>query len=167
MATGYAACQLLNSQRISSWALWAGQQVLCHCLGGNYCSSGVCQWAARERQAALGGYKFPSPYTSSPSAEAEHEMKFLMPATLILLLLCPPGSGVCGYTSVLSVPNGGHWGEWGSWQFCCHGYANGFALKVKFSPFPTVPVPKDFLQIFLEYDTLYIKLWVFWHVLPL
>uniref|UniRef100_A0A8C0VQ21 VMO1 protein n=1 Tax=Cyanistes caeruleus TaxID=156563 RepID=A0A8C0VQ21_CYACU len=68
-------------------------------------------------------------------------MRFLVPATLILLLLCPPGTGVREYTSVLTVPNGGHWGRWGSRQFCHHGYANGFALKVKFSPFPIVSCP--------------------------
>ncbi|KFW63214.1 Vitelline membrane outer layer protein 1, partial [Pygoscelis adeliae] len=56
----------------------------------------------------------------------------LMPATLILLLsLCTPGTGVCEYTSVLTVPSGGHWGNWRSWQFCRYGYGNGFALKVE------------------------------------
>ncbi|KAF1464139.1 Vitelline membrane outer layer protein 1, partial [Pygoscelis antarcticus] len=51
----------------------------------------------------------------------------LMPATLILLLsLCTPGTGVCEYTSVLTVPSVGHWGNWRSWQFCRYGYGNGF-----------------------------------------
>ncbi|KAF1665248.1 Vitelline membrane outer layer protein 1, partial [Aptenodytes patagonicus] len=66
----------------------------------------------------------------------------LMPATLILLLsLCTPGTGACEYTSVLTVPNGGHWGNWRSWQFCCYGYGNGFALKANSSYFPPSPVP--------------------------
>ncbi|KAJ7420419.1 hypothetical protein BTVI_21623 [Pitangus sulphuratus] len=58
-------------------------------------------------------------------------MKFPMPATFTLLLLCTPGRGEREYTSVLAVPNGGHWGRWGSRQFCRYGYANGFALKVE------------------------------------
>ncbi|NXJ55405.1 VMO1 protein, partial [Spizaetus tyrannus] len=57
-------------------------------------------------------------------------MKLLMPATLILLLsFCIPGTGVCEYTPVLTVPNEGHWGKRGSRQFCHYGYANGFVLK--------------------------------------
>ncbi|KFM05945.1 Vitelline membrane outer layer protein 1, partial [Aptenodytes forsteri] len=68
----------------------------------------------------------------------------LMPATLILLLsLCTPGTGACEYTSVLTVPNGGHWGNWRSWQFCCYGYGNGFALKAKFFLFPTISWHND------------------------
>ncbi|NXX55235.1 VMO1 protein, partial [Scopus umbretta] len=63
-------------------------------------------------------------------------MKLLMPATLILLLsLCILGTGACEYTSVLTVPNGGHRGKRGSQQFCCYGYTNGFALKVEPSQF--------------------------------
>ncbi|KAM6093567.1 LOW QUALITY PROTEIN: vitelline membrane outer layer protein 1 homolog [Chlamydotis macqueenii] len=61
-------------------------------------------------------------------------MKLLMPATLILLLsLCTLGTGAHEYTSVLTVPNGGHGGKWGTWQFCHYGYANGFVLKVELS----------------------------------
>ncbi|XP_050771230.1 vitelline membrane outer layer protein 1-like [Gymnogyps californianus] len=63
-------------------------------------------------------------------------MKLLMPATLILLLsLCTLGTGTREYPSVLTVPNGGHWGKWESHQFCCYGYANGFAPKVEPSQF--------------------------------
>ncbi|NXN45808.1 VMO1 protein, partial [Rhinoptilus africanus] len=63
-------------------------------------------------------------------------MKLHMPAAFILLLfLCTPGTGTRKYTSVLTVPNGGHWGKWGRRQFCRNGYANGFALKVEPSQF--------------------------------
>ncbi|NWQ78857.1 VMO1 protein, partial [Columbina picui] len=63
-------------------------------------------------------------------------VKLLMPATLILLLsLCTLGTGVREYTSVLIVPNGGHWGKWGILQLCRYGYANGFAPKVEPSQF--------------------------------
>ncbi|XP_054680351.1 vitelline membrane outer layer protein 1-like [Grus americana] len=63
-------------------------------------------------------------------------MKLLMPATCILLpSLCIPGTGAREYTSVLTVPNGGHRGKWGSRQFCRYGYANRFALKVEPSQF--------------------------------
>lgn len=71
VATASAACWLLNSQGNFSWPLQAGQQVLCHCLGGNYCSYVVCQQTGGERQAAWAGYKCPCPYTSPPSAGAE------------------------------------------------------------------------------------------------
>ncbi|NWI44379.1 VMO1 protein, partial [Picathartes gymnocephalus] len=56
-------------------------------------------------------------------------MKLLMPARVILLLLCPSGTGLHEYTSVLTVPSGGHWGGGDSRQFCHHGYADGLALK--------------------------------------
>ncbi|NWI34361.1 VMO1 protein, partial [Sula dactylatra] len=63
-------------------------------------------------------------------------MKLLMPFTLIRLLsLCAPSTGACEYTSVFTVPSGGHWGKWGSQQFCCYGHANGFALRVEPSQF--------------------------------
>ncbi|NWW55235.1 VMO1 protein, partial [Pedionomus torquatus] len=62
--------------------------------------------------------------------------KLLMPATLILLLsLCTLGTEARKYASILTVPNGGHWGKWGNRQFCRHGYAKGFALKVEPSQF--------------------------------
>lgn len=35
------------------------------------------------------------------------------------------------HTSVISVANGGAWGTWGKIEFCKHGYAIGFHLKVK------------------------------------
>ncbi|NXU55675.1 VMO1 protein, partial [Turnix velox] len=63
-------------------------------------------------------------------------MKLLIPATLILLLsLSIPGIGARKYTSVLTVPNGGHWGMWGRPQLCRSGYAKGFALKVETSQY--------------------------------
>ncbi|KAF1639873.1 Vitelline membrane outer layer protein 1, partial [Eudyptes chrysocome] len=71
----------------------------------------------------------------------------LMPATLILLLsLCTPGTGVCEYISVLTVPNGGHWGNWRSLQFCRYGYGNGFALKAKFFLFPTISCTRALVE---------------------
>uniref|UniRef100_A0A8C3CLA4 Vitelline membrane outer layer 1 homolog n=1 Tax=Cairina moschata TaxID=8855 RepID=A0A8C3CLA4_CAIMO len=64
------------------------------------------------------------------------EMKLLMPATLILIFsFCTLGTVAREHTSVITVPNGGHWGNWGSRQFCHYGYAKGFALKVEPSQF--------------------------------
>lgn len=69
-------------------------------------------------------------------------MKLLMPATLILIFsFCTLGTVAREHTSVITVPNGGHWGNWGSRQFCRYGYAKGFALKVKLSLFSTVSLP--------------------------
>lgn len=71
VATATVARWLLNSLGSFSWALQAGQQVLHHCLGGNYCSCAVCQQIDGERQAAWAGYKCPHSCTGSPSAGAE------------------------------------------------------------------------------------------------
>lgn len=68
------------------------------------------------------------------------EMKVFTPAALILLFFYAVDAGAREYTSVITVPNGGHWGKWGIRQFCRSGYANGFALKVKLSLFSLPPV---------------------------
>ncbi|NXP77162.1 VMO1 protein, partial [Ramphastos sulfuratus] len=54
---------------------------------------------------------------------------------ILILPLCTVGTGTHEYTSVLTVPNGGHWGRWGSQRFCRYGYDNGFSLKVEPSQF--------------------------------
>ncbi|XP_003203519.1 vitelline membrane outer layer protein 1 homolog [Meleagris gallopavo] len=62
-------------------------------------------------------------------------MKVFTPTALILLFFYTVDAGAREYTSVITVPNGGHWGKWGIRQFCRSGYANGFALKVEPSQF--------------------------------
>ncbi|XP_007059752.1 vitelline membrane outer layer protein 1 [Chelonia mydas] len=59
-------------------------------------------------------------------------MQPLIHAGLCLLLFCCfQDAGARSYIYTLTVPNGGPWGEWGRKEFCTHGYANGFALKVE------------------------------------
>ncbi|CAM2095812.1 vitelline membrane outer layer protein 1 [Caretta caretta] len=59
-------------------------------------------------------------------------MQPLIHAGLCLFLSCYfQDAGAHRYIYTLTVPNGGPWGEWGRKEFCTHGYANGFALKVE------------------------------------
>ncbi|XP_044874583.1 vitelline membrane outer layer protein 1-like [Mauremys mutica] len=59
-------------------------------------------------------------------------MQPLIYAGLCLLLCCCfQDAGARRYTETITVSNGGQWGEWGEMEFCPHGFANGFELKVE------------------------------------
>ncbi|XP_039353096.1 vitelline membrane outer layer protein 1-like [Mauremys reevesii] len=59
-------------------------------------------------------------------------MQPLIHAGLCLLLCCCfQDAGARRYTETITVSNGGQWGEWGVMEFCPHGFANGFELKVE------------------------------------
>ncbi|XP_025029497.1 vitelline membrane outer layer protein 1-like, partial [Python bivittatus] len=49
----------------------------------------------------------------------------------LILSCCLRGEGAPHYVSVISVENGGPWGYWGKKEFCSHGHASGFVLKVE------------------------------------
>uniref|UniRef100_A0A8C5T439 VMO1 protein n=1 Tax=Malurus cyaneus samueli TaxID=2593467 RepID=A0A8C5T439_9PASS len=73
-------------------------------------------------------------------------------------------TGVLEYTSVFTVPNRDRWGRWDSRQFCCHGYANGFVLKVTFSPFPAI----SWIHLHCQDDSVTIEwgTWISFQVCP-
>uniref|UniRef100_A0A452J3R8 Vitelline membrane outer layer 1 homolog n=1 Tax=Gopherus agassizii TaxID=38772 RepID=A0A452J3R8_9SAUR len=72
-------------------------------------------------------------------------MQPLTHAGLCLLLSCRiQDAAAQRYIYTLTVPDGGQWGDWGGKKdFCPRGYANGFALKVKFFPSPCPGVKRN------------------------